>query len=416
MPRKTALDALERCRRNGAWSSQTLSALIDRRQLDTRDAALCSRLFLGTLQNLYYLDFCIDRLAKGKLEPKLRDILRLGAYQILFMDRIPNRAAVNESVKLCRDGGYARAAGLVNAVLRKMADAPMPEVPESGSAKHLSIRYSHPLWMVEELIAARGHDGAEAVLDADNRAVPTFIQTNTLRISSQELAKKLGAKVHSTIPDCLILENSGSIAAMPEFQAGLFYVQDPAARMSVSIASPKARMRVLDACSAPGGKSFAAAMDMENTGEILACDISAAKLYLVAEGAERMGLSCIRCEVQDASQFDGKNFDLVMADVPCSGWGVIRKKPDIRYRSREDIAALPKLQSSILNNLAKAVKPDGVLAYSTCTWRKQENADVTHAFIASHPEFQIETERTFWPDTDETDGFYICRMRRKKLI
>ena len=134
MPRKTALDALERCRRNGAWSSQTLSALIERRKLDARDAALCSRLFLGTLQNLYYLDFCIDRFAKGKLEPKLRDILRLGAYQILFMDRIPNRAAVNESVRLCRDVGLTRATGLVNAVLRKMADAPAPQdsIPERG--------------------------------------------------------------------------------------------------------------------------------------------------------------------------------------------------------------------------------------------------------------------------------------------
>lgn len=416
MPRKTALDALERCRRNGAWSSQTLSALIDRRQLDARDAALCSRLFLGTLQNLYYLDFCIDRLAKGKLEPKLRDILRLGAYQIFFMDRIPNRAAVNESVKLCRDVGLTRATGLVNAVLRKMADAPMPEVPEAGSAGHLSVKYSHPLWMVEELIAARGYDGAEAVLDVNNRAVPTYIQTNTLRISAQELADKLGAKVHSNLPDCLILENSGSIAAMPEFQAGLFYVQDPAARMSVSIAAPRAGMRVLDACSAPGGKSFAAAMDMENKGEILSCDVSASKLCLVADGADRMGLSCIRCEVQDASQYDGNGFDLVMADVPCSGWGVIRKKPDIRYRSREDIEALPELQSRILNNLANAVKDGGVLAYSTCTWRKQENEDVTHAFIASHPEFEIETERTFWPDTDETDGFYICRMCRKKSI
>lgn len=415
MPRKTALDALERCRRADSWSSQTLSALLQRRELSGRDAAFCSRLFLGTLQNLYYLDFGIDHYTKGKLEPKLRDILRLGAYQLVFMDRVPAMAAVNESVKLCKACGYARASGLVNAVLRRIATGGMPPLSNSGTAAYLSTRFSHPLALVEELIALRGYEGAAAVLACHNEAVPTYIQTNTLKTTAQSLAKALDAKPFEGVDGCLIL-SGGAVAELAEFQDGLFYVQDPAARMAVSMAEIQPGMRVLDACAAPGGKSFAAAMDMKGEGEIVSCDISGAKLSLVADGAERMGLDWIDCRIRDARQIDEGMFDVILADVPCSGLGVIRKKPEIRYRSAAEAANLPALQGEILRHLAQFVKPDGVLLYSTCTWRPSENAAVTHAFCEQNKAFEIEQERTFWPDIDGTDGFYACRMRRKNGI
>lgn len=415
MPRKTALEALERCRRDGAWSGQVLSALLDKRSLEPRDAALASRLFYGTLQNLSLLDFVIGSYTKGKLEPKVRDILRLGAYQILFMDRIPASAAVNESVKLCKSGSLGRVSGLINAVLRRIARDGMPDIPEKGSARHLALKYSHPQWIVDELIALRGYEAAEAVLAANNAAAPTYIQTNILRTNAEDLAKVLGARPREDLAGCLLLEESGNITASQEFKNGHFYVQDPAARMAVQMTAPKPGMRVLDACSAPGGKSFAAAMEMENRGDILSCDVSAAKLSLVAEGASRLGFDCIRCSPQDARTFEGRDFDLIIADVPCSGMGVIRKKPDIRYRAPQGLAEIPELQLAILKNLSKAVKPGGAIAYSTCTWRDCENAGVTRRFLSEHNDFTIEKERTFWPDLDDTDGFYLCLMRRKKI-
>lgn len=415
MPRKTALEALERCRRGGAWSSQTLSTLLERRALDGRDAAFCSRLFLGTLQNLYYLDFCIDHYARGKLEPKLRDILRLGAYQLLFMERVPPMAAVNEAVKLCKGCGYTRAAGLVNAVLRRLASEGAPAVPGEGSAEYLSIRWSHPLPLVEELITLRGYDGAAAVLALNNEVAPTYIQTNYLRTTPEALAERLGAKPFDGVAGCLVL-SGGSVAGRSEFQDGLFYVQDPAARAAVYMAGVKPGMRVLDACAAPGGKSYAAAMDMRGEGEIVSCDVSGAKLALVAEGAERMGIGCIDCRVRDARELDEGLFDLVIADVPCSGLGVIRKKPEIRYRDAAEATGLPALQGEILRHLAASVKPGGSLCYCTCTWRETENSAVTHAFLAENSDFEMQEERTFWPDLDGTDGFYSCRMRRKSGI
>lgn len=415
MPRKTALEALERCRRDGAWSSQVLSSLLEKSSLSARDAALTSRLFLGTLQNLAYLDHSIAACTKGKLEPKVRDILRLGAYQLFFMDRIPQSAAVNESVKLCRTGSMARAAGLVNAVLRRLAQEGPAPVPGKGSTAYLSTLYSHPLWLVEELISLRGYEGAEAVLKANNEAAATYIQTNALRTDPETLALALNAVQHPELAGCLLLKDGGSVTAFPEFSAGHFYVQDPAARMAVAMTEPKAGMRILDACAAPGGKSFAAAMEMGDDGYILSCDVSAAKLSLVAEGAERLGFSSIHCKTQDARELKEEPFDLVIADVPCSGMGVIRKKPDIRYRDPKDISQIPALQGAILRNLAEHVKPGGALAYSTCTWRTEENRSVVEAFLAENHEFIIEKERTFWPDQDQTDGFYLCLLRRKKI-
>ena len=418
MPRKTALEALERFRRDGAWSRQVMGSLTENNALDPRDAALAARLFYGTLQNLAYLDFIIGQYARGKLEPKVRDILRLGAYQIVFMDRVPDRAAVSQSVELCRGLGYARAAGLVNAVLRRISEYKNdpPEIPGMGTAAYLSVKYSHPLWLVEELIDLRGFDGAEAVLRADNEPAPIYLQVNTLKTTTEELARTLGAGPGGDIPDCLVLEG-GDFTKTPAFREGLFYVQDPAARYAVTAAAPQPGERVLDACAAPGGKSFAAAIAMENTGSVTARDISGSKINLVMDGADRLGLSIIDCREGDARDVGADEpYDLVIADVPCSGLGVIRKKPDIRYRDKAGLDRLPELQTELLESVSRAVRPGGRLLYSTCTWRERENGGVTDPFLAAHPEFIKTEEKTFWPDLDGTDGFYICRMDRKNKI
>ena len=418
MPRRTALEALERFRRGGAWSHQVLSSLADRSALDARDAAFAARLFYGTLQHLYLFDYYISLYARGKLEPKVRDILRIGVCQIVTMDRVPASAAVSESVRLAKEAGYARAAGLVNAVLRRIADnrESLPDVPNAGTPQYLSTKYSHPLWLVEELIELRGYESAEAVLRANNTSAPVYIQTNTLRTTPKALAEALGALPYGdAIPDCLMLE-SGDFSRTPEFLAGHFYVQDPAAHAAVLASDPRPGMNVLDVCAAPGGKSFAAAIAMHNEGVIHARDISSSKLNLVMDGADRMGLSIIACEQADARETECGDYDLVIADLPCSGLGVIRKKPDIRYRDRAELDRLPELQRELLDAVSRAVKPGGRLLYSTCTWRLRENEDVAVTFLASHPEFQLSLEKTFWPDIDGTDGFYICRMERKNEI
>ena len=415
MPRRAALEALERFRRDSAWSRQVLDALAEKYGLDRRDTALAARLFYGVLQNLALCDHYIDSFVRGRLEPKVRDVLRLGTYQILFMDKVPDSAAVDESVKLCRSLGYARAAGLVNAVLRRLSrerDA-LPPIPGHGTAEHLAVRYSHPLWLVKELLALRGYEGAEAVLRADNSEPPLYIWPNTCRCTAEELAALVPVRRRD---DALVLERSGDIAHMEAFQKGLFYVQDPAAHAAVQAADLAPGMKVLDACAAPGGKSFAAAIAMGGNGSVTARDILGKKLALVAEGAQRMGLACICCEVGDARETEEGDYDAVFADVPCSGMGVIRKKPDIRYRDEKDLAALPELQMELLEAIARAVKNGGRLIYSTCTWRKEENEAVTEAFLRAHSDFSKVMERTFWPDLDETDGFYICRMDRAKKI
>ena len=229
------------------------------------------------------------------------------------------------------------------------------------------------------------------------------------------LAESMGARPHETLAGCLLLEG-GDVSSLPAFREGLFYVQDPAARLAVQAAEPRPGMKVLDVCAAPGGKSFAAAIAMENRGRVDARDVSGPKLNLVMDGAERLGLDIIQCREADVRDTEEGDYDLVLVDLPCSGLGVIRKKPDIRWRERVELDRLPELQLELLTAAARAVRPGGRLLYSTCTWRVRENGPVAEAFLRTRPDFEKTMERTFWPDLDGTDGFYLCRMERKNGI
>ena len=435
--REAALEALERCRRDGAWSAMALDAAIERHGLDRRDAAFASRLMLGVLQNDRYLDHYIDLYRgpkAGKLQPKLRDILRLGAYQLLFMDKVPRSAAVNESVKLCKTAGLDRASGLANAVLRHIAEAreSLPPIPGEGSAAYLSLRYSHPLWLAERLITERGYAFTEAFFAANNDAAPLTLQVNSLKISLEDYRRALQrmsfeVEEQPGLPGSFSLRG-GQVSALPGFDEGLFYVQDRAARLAVEAAGAKKGMKVLDACAAPGGKSFACAIRMENEGRILSCDIHEKKLRLLKEGAQRLGISCIETRAMDARAFDpalDSVFDLALADVPCSGLGVIRKRPEIRQKREEEIAALPAIQADILDSVCRCVKPGGVLLYSTCTVLRTENQDQVRAFLDRHQDYEAEDfclgeirsrdgMCDLWPHREGTDGFFIAKLRRKQ--
>jgi len=432
--REAALEALERCRKDGAWSANTIDGAIKKHALDRRDAALASRLVLGVLQNNHYCDYYIDLFRRGgreKLQPKLRDILRLGAYQLLFLDRIPAHSAVSESVELCRAAGCDRASGLVNAVLRRIAEnrQELPPLPEQGSAAGLSLRYSHPQWLVERLLDEHEPAFVEAFLAANNETPPLTIRVNTLRIDADSYRRALlrsSLDFKEREPGCFELPG-GAVTELPGYDEGLFYVQDRAAQLAVLAAGPCVGMRILDACAAPGGKSFAAAIAMEDRGDILSCDIHEKKLNLVRSGARRLGIESIECRAADARVFQpelAESFDIVLADLPCSGLGVIRRRPEIRRKSEEDIAALPEIQEAILDTIWRYVKPGGVLLYSTCTVLRAENEDRVEHFLRGHPDFSPEDFCVgdiasrggmygFWPQTDGSDGFFAAKMRRR---
>jgi len=433
--RETALNALIACRKEAAWSNGILKEYISRDRLDPRDAALAARLCYGVLQNRQKLDFYLKQLLTGKLKdlhPVLRDILHMGLYQLYEMDRIPDAAAVNESVSLARRYCPKQrfAPGLVNGVLRN-AVTTRGQLKEPAS---LEDRYSHPWSLISLLRDYVGKDRIEAMLKANNAAPATVIQVNTLKTTTEKLAQRLAqeqvdAVPHSWMENCLVLSGTGSIDRLPSFREGLFYVQDPAAKLSVQCARLQSGMRVLDCCASPGGKSFAAAMAMKGVGEIISCDVYAHKAELIRSGAQRLGLGCIEARQQDATQFLPEwvnRMDAVIADVPCSGYGIIRKKPDIRNKDISEMESLPDLQLQILRQQARYVKPGGVLLYSTCTLVRRENEGVVERFLTENSEFETEPLAlpapfpknesgmlALVPGEYDTDGFFICRMRRK---
>ena len=433
--RKTALDVLIACRKNGAWSNGVLKEYVRRDRLDSRDSALAARLCYGVMQNRNYLDFYLAQLLTGRikdLHPVVRDILHIGLYQIYQMDKIPESAAVNESVELskkyCKN---QRAAGLVNGVLRN-AVRTKDTLKEPVSYED---KYSHPGELINLLKAYVGKERLEPMLQANNAIAPLTAQVNTLKITAEALQAQLAnegvmAEMHPWLENCLILFGTGNMEQLPSFKEGLFYVQDPAAKLSILCAELRPGDRVLDCCAAPGGKSFAAAVAMQGQGSITSCDIYEHKTELIARGAERLGFDLITAKQHSATEFDSQweeKMDAVIADVPCSGLGIIRKKPDIRYKDLKEMAELPALQREILGNVSRYVRPGGLLLYSTCTLVRAENEDVVAEFLRTHPDFTTEPlplgapfpknesgMLTLVPGEYDTDGFFICRLRRKQ--
>lgn len=436
--REAAMLTLTACDRQGAWSEGHLKRILKERALDRRDAALATRLCFGVLQTRMTLDWYLEQRCTGglkKLEPKVLSILRISLYQILYMDKIPPSAAVNEGVQLtkqhCRN---PRAAGMVNGVLRGiLRDMPLPLPQGRDDLETLSLQTSHPRWLVEEFAQELGMDGVQAWLNADNDQPPTTAQVNTCLCSMEQAMAELeqdGVEVtrHPWLTGCLLLAGTGDLERLSSYQKGHFYIQDAAARLAVTAAQIQPGQRVLDCCAAPGGKSFAAGVDMNNQGEIISCDIHVHKIKLLQAGANRLGLTILEAQLQSAAQRRQdwvEGFDTVLVDVPCSGLGIIRKKPDIRYKDPKPLDGLPTVQKEIVDNCAAYVRPGGVMIYATCTLRAKENQDVVTWFLKRHPEFTLEAfdlphwgrqegMMTFWPHIHHTDGFFVARQRKKE--
>ena len=439
--REAAMLALNACQRQGGWSDGALKKQLAAAELSGRDAALATQLCFGVLQNQMLLDFYLSKFSNiplKRMEGKVVQTLRLGAYQMLFLTRIPHSAAVNSAVTLvkthCKN---PRAAGMVNGILRSMERSlqNMPVIPQGDPVAYLSTLYSHPEWLVKEFILSLGEEETAQMLAADNSQPPTAVMVNTTRTTAEELkamleADHVEAEPHPWLENCLLLHRTGDLERLEAFQQGLFYVQDPASRLAVLAAGAKPGMKVLDCCAAPGGKSFAAAIAMENQGEIVSCDLHPHKKKLIQAGADRLGLTIISPKTADGKVFrpEWENaFDLVLVDAPCSGLGVIRKKPDIRYKDPAPLADLPAVQLDILRNAARYVRPGGTLMYSTCTLLYRENGEVVETFLAENKAYKAETfplpgpigpvqsgSVTLWPHRHGTDGFFISKMRREE--
>lgn len=429
--RKVAFEALSKLERDSAFSNLTLDSFLNKYEMDIRDKSFVSALFYGVIERKITLDYNLSLYLQkpiSKLKPEAVTILRLGAYQILFMDKIPSSAAVNESVKLAKKY-CSYATGLINAVLRKTDKNGLVLPEKEGTAYYLSVKYSCEKWLCEKWIKEYGYENAEGVLSAGTGSPETFIRVNTLKISDDELIERLKAEGIDCEKTYLahalrISLNGKDIEKTEGYKNGLFHVQDLASQLCIKALDAKERETVFDLCSAPGGKAYTAAEYMKNKGTVLCFDKYEARVDLIKKGAERLGLDIIKGSVSDALIFrnDLGKADRVLCDVPCSGTGIIRRKPEIKYKAKEALEDLPEIQYSILVNGAQYVKEGGRLIYSTCALSKEENEGVCNRFLSVNsdfsavnplPEISSDPFITLMPHINSSDGFFIACFERK---
>jgi len=431
-PREIALKILHRTEKDDSFPNLLLSN--DLKELSNpADRALASNLVYGVLKNKITLDYIIGKFSKIKVEKLslwVLNILRIGIFQLVFMDKIPTFAAVNESVKLANRYANRGAVGFINGVLRSVSkNAENIDFPDKNAnlTEYLSVYYSHPVWLVEKLLNQYGEAVTEQVLKANNQPPNLFIRANSLKTTTKELCEILEndgieTEIDTEFQNSIkILSNFGGVVNTKAFKDGLFTVQDRSSTFAGQVLAPIAGEIVLDMCAAPGGKSTHLAELMQNRGAVIACDIYEHKLKLIDDNAKRLGIDIIETRLLDGTklcdEFVGK-FDKVLLDAPCSGLGVIHKKPDIRYAKprngsvEEDIAELVACQAKLLDNAAKYLKQGGLMIYSTCTILKEENSEQIERFLLRHSEFEkLEEQQIFTHDTDGS-GFYVCKLRK----
>ena len=412
------------------------------RYFNSLDRAFLTELTYGVIRWRERLDWVIRLFSKipiEKIELETLNILRLGLYQILFLSRTPSSAAVNESVELAKRIRGKGGAGFVNAVLRSAIrqkdEIRYPDIHEDP-VLHLSVVQSHPLWLVQRWVRERGVEETLQICMFNNQISPLTLRTNTLKINRENLLEKLKEEELSPIPtvyseEGIVLQRPPPTSELPFLRKGLAIIQDEASQLVTSILDPKPGEQILDACAAPGGKTTHMAQKMKNQGDIYALDLSKAKLDLIEGLCERLGIRIIKTVKGDASKIlpvpQGMKFDRILADVPCSGFGTLRRNSDLKWRRGEvDIQRMGELQFSILRNLSMYVEEGGLLIYSTCTVFREENEDVVEKFLEAHPEFQLDRMDNLLPEKSrpliegsyfktfppkgEMDGFFAARL------
>ena len=423
-PRKIAYDVLVKCASAEQYSNIALDTAIKRADLTAPDRGLLTTLVYGVIERQITLDAIIDSLTDRKSEeisPDVRTLLRLGLYQLAYLDRVPDHAAVNETVNMAPK----RSRGFVNAILRAFIrsgkEIPIPN-KETDAVGYLSVKYSFCPALCRKFIDTFSLERTEQLFAAFGETPDLTLRTNTLCISREELIQKIGEQGIRALPTKesevgIRVCDRSPVTELYGFADGLFFVQDEASQLCVKALDAKEGMRVLDACACPGSKSFGAAIDMNNTGEVISCDLHRNKLSLVESGAARLGISILTTEERDARNQNEEwlgTFDRVLCDVPCSGFGVFAKKPELRYKDPAASAALPDIQLAILKNASQYVKIGGKLVYSTCTLLPTENDWNVDRFLKDNDHFNLWDVRTLYPDTDGTDGFFYAVMERVK--
>ncbi len=423
-PRSLAVDILVAVDKDGEFSHLVLRDALGRHSnLSRRDRAFVTRLCEGTIERMIELDYILDLFSNTevkKMKPVIRAILRSGVYQLRYMDAVPDSAAVSEAVRLTSQRGFCGLSGFVNGVLRNIARNPerisYPSM-EEDPLRALSVRYSMPEWITELFLSGYGQERCERILAACLADRPLCVRVDTRKHTPDEVKDSLEAqgirvRVDPRLSYAFHLENCGALEELPEFKEGILYAQDVSSMMVGEIAQPRQGDCVLDVCASPGGKSIHVAQMMNGTGEVIARDKTESRVELIRENIRRCRVSNVRAEVWDALVFDPAvtDADLVLADVPCSGLGVIGHKTDIKYRSSTDrVRELAQLQRQILAAASRCVRPGGVFVYSTCTVTEEENQQNAQWFLEQFSDFSLDEERQFLPDED-CDGFYIARF------
>ena len=440
--REAAFEVLYRVEADASYSNLTLDKVQKENNLSGRDASFCTALIYGVLERQLTLDYIIRQYSSvrlKKIETKALIILRMGVYQLLFMDSVHSAAAVNESVNLAKKQKLHKASGFINGLLRSFvrADLKYTMPDKKDKVKYLSVQYSCPEDVVKLWLSAYPAELVEDMLGSFMGRPELTLRVNTLKTTLSELKAELEAQgiKAETSPysdNALSVSSTGSIESLDAFKAGKFYVQDISSVICSELVNPKVGEEIADVCAAPGSKSFSMALLAEDKAELKSFDLYPHKVELINKSANRLGITSISANVRDAlSKNDelSEQFDAVLCDAPCSGLGIIGRKPEIRNRAIEDINALPDLQYRILSNTASLVKKGGRLFYSTCTLNPEENNKIADKFLNEHDDFEAlilnipenikrgidekPNQLTLFPSVNNTDGFFISAFRKK---
>ena len=414
--RLTAIELLISVEKDKAYSNIVLNKILSKSKLNKNDRALASAIFYGVLDRKLTIDYILSQYIKTplkKLKPITYQALSIAVYQIYFMDKIPESAAVNESVNIVKFSKEKYNSSFVNAVLRNIIRNPA-EIPTDESITSLSIRYSCPEDIIKSFICDYGKENAEKILNSALIKPGVTLRVNELKCDRNELIsiladENISAKPNPLSKSAIDIVGSVDISASDAYKQGLFHVQDIASQLCAETLGAKSGEKIADMCAAPGGKSFTIAEIMKNEGQIFSFDIYQKKIELICSGARRLGLSIIKAALADATvKKNETDFDAVLCDVPCSGLGVIRRKPEIKYKGIQDYSQLEQIQRTILENAASMLKPGGRLLYSTCTLRNAENNAQIQFFLDNHSGYALKYEHTFMPQSDLSDGFYCA--------
>ncbi len=429
--RQIVLDLLIKTEEKGAYSTIVLDSALDKNALSPRDKAFASALFYGVLERKMTLDYIIRAYSKieyDKIDISAVQLLRMGLYQLLYMESVPDNAAVNETVKLAQQ----KQKGFINALLRGfLRDGCKIDYGSLEGEARLSVEYSCPKWLVKMWLKRFGEKDTLEILKSSFGRPPLYVKVNTLKCTADELIAelkkdKITARRNKLLPDCVEIDKISGVEACRAYRNGLFHVQDISSQLCCKIVKPIFGETVLDMCAAPGGKSFSMAEAMGNKGEVHSFDLYDGKISMLRDGAKRLGINIITAQVNDAAEYN-ENIpmaDKVLCDVVCSGLGVIRRKPEIKYKQKAALEEIPPMQKKILQTASRYVKTGGMLIYSTCTLNYEENEAVVEEFLRENKDFapvvvpldiqgvSAEFCRNFFPHVTGGDGFFVATMKK----